>query len=280
MSAAGPELPPHLLAKRKRQIEEDPSNEERQPSGAKRSKSPPEVDKRPRVIGPAPPPAPLSERPSTAANPTPDSDESSSEDDDFGPSLPKSGSENTPPETHNLLTPTAPEPTSTTASKRDGWMLVPPKQDDLAARLDPSKQRARGFNTGKGAKGTTSGEPDNAMWTETPEQKLKRLQDAAMGVNRPSGGEVPKPDAAIARRKRQEAEEAARKIQEHAASTRGGSLMEKHTAATKVVEDDPSKRAFDREKDIGGTQVGKAQRKEMLNKAAGFSSKFAGGSFL
>jgi hypothetical protein len=46
------------------------------------------------------------------------------------------------------------------------------------------------------------------------------------------------------------------------------------------MDDDPSKRAFDREKDIGGMQIGRSQRKEMMNRAANFSSKFAGGKYL
>lgn len=46
------------------------------------------------------------------------------------------------------------------------------------------------------------------------------------------------------------------------------------------AEDDPSKRAFDREKDIGSGLLGRAERKDFLNKSAGFSSKFSGGSFL
>ena len=68
-------------------------------------------------------------------------------------------------------------------------MMMPPKQDDLAARLDPSKQRARGFNTGKGAKGANTLDDDNSMWNETPEQKQKRLQDEMMGISKkPSPG--------------------------------------------------------------------------------------------
>jgi len=59
---------------------------------------------------------------------------------------------------------------------------MPPKQDDLAARLDPSKQRARGFNTGKGAKGPSAHGDNNSIWNETPEQKQKRLQDEMMGI--------------------------------------------------------------------------------------------------
>jgi len=58
--------------------------------------------------------------------------------------------------------------------------------------------------------------------------------------------------------------------------------MDQHKqTAGPEAEDDPSKRAFDREKDMGsGMRIGHTQRKEMLNKAAGFTSKFSGGSYL
>lgn len=58
--------------------------------------------------------------------------------------------------------------------------------------------------------------------------------------------------------------------------------MDQHAGIKgKDVDDDPSKRAFDREKDMGsGMRIGHAQRKDLLNKAAGFSSKFSGGSYL
>lgn len=47
------------------------------------------------------------------------------------------------------------------------------------------------------------------------------------------------------------------------------------------VEDDPSKRAFDREKDMAsGKGISGSQKSEMLKKAGGFSSKFSGGSYL
>lgn len=63
---------------------------------------------------------------------------------------------------------------------------MPPKQDDLAARMDPSKQRARGFNTGKGAKGASSTGDDSSAWFETPEQKQKRLQEEILGLGKPA----------------------------------------------------------------------------------------------
>lgn len=63
---------------------------------------------------------------------------------------------------------------------------------------------------------------------------------------------------------------------------RGGSLYQAHQQSTpKEKEDDPSKRAFDREKDIaGGMKIGHAQKREMLNRAKDFGSRFSGGSYL
>lgn len=66
--------------------------------------------------------------------------------------------------------------------RRDEWMTMPPKQDDLAARLDPTKPRPRGFNTSKGANGPNAAAADGSAWHETPEQKQKRLADEMMGV--------------------------------------------------------------------------------------------------
>lgn len=87
MSAVGPELPPHLLAKRKRKQEEDVKDETATASGAKS----PDEGKRRRVIGPAMPPAPLDERPSKPAATQEDS--SDDDDDDFGPPLPTSAAD-------------------------------------------------------------------------------------------------------------------------------------------------------------------------------------------
>lgn len=59
--------------------------------------------------------------------------------------------------------------------------------------------------------------------------------------------------------------------------------MHEHSVRNKDSEtdDDPSKRVFDREKDMGsGMRIGHSQRQEMLKKASDFSSKFSGGSYL
>jgi hypothetical protein len=67
---------------------------------------------------------------------------------------------------------------------------MPPTEDGLASRMDPTKQRPRGFNTGKGAKSTVGGAVDNSTWHETSEQKQKRLQDEMMGIAKPNASTV------------------------------------------------------------------------------------------
>lgn len=60
-------------------------------------------------------------------------------------------------------------------------------------------------------------------------------------------------------------------------------MLEQHraTKGTEAEEDDPSKRAFDKEKDMSsGAQFSSAQKKEMLQKAGNFSGKFSGGTYL
>lgn len=91
-------------------------------------------------------------------------------------------------------------------------MMVPPKQDDLAARLDPTKQRARKFNTGKGAKGANAAAGENDLWSETPEQKRKRLEDEMLGISKPG---QPTAQASGRESSATRDEESARRIREH-----------------------------------------------------------------
>lgn len=94
-------------------------------------------------------------------------------------------------------------------------MLVPPTSDDWSSRVDPTKLRNRKFNTGKGSKAPPpkGREGDgNALWTETPEQKRKRLEDEVMGVKRPAqlGGEEKQDEW-----REKESQETARRIREY-----------------------------------------------------------------
>jgi type IV secretory pathway VirB10-like protein len=82
---AGPMMPEHLLAKRKREEEEESSAAAKAPAATEEKKT--------RISGPAPPPAPLDERPpGSPPRASVDSDadaDTSSDDDDFGPAPPK-----------------------------------------------------------------------------------------------------------------------------------------------------------------------------------------------
>jgi|SRR5579862_7197435 len=90
MSTSGPELPPHLLAKRKRKAEEEEaaraSSSTDSISNAPRPSTSDGAEKRRRVIGPTLPPAAIGERPTLAPNDG--GEEDSSSEDEIGPSLP------------------------------------------------------------------------------------------------------------------------------------------------------------------------------------------------
>ena len=289
MATAGPQLPSHLLAKRKRQDEAQEDISECPPSRSRSSSnaSDKSADKRRRIIGPSAPPAPLSEIPSA---PDPDSENSSSDDDDFGPSLPPAqGSLKHIEETHRQQT-LADEAAAQEAARkpaREEWMLAPPTHGELSARADPTKVRQRKFNTGKGSRAPIQkGEGDNALWTETPEQKRQRLEDEVLGVKKPAqmGPDIKKEAWKVA-----EAKETERKIREyHQRKKKFEQIDGESDGRTKAAakkekekEDDPSKRAFDKEKDLGvGPRIGHAQKREMLNRAKDFGSRFEGGSYL
>ena len=277
MAPLGPELPPHLV---KRKRSEEAHDTDTSPK-RQRSSSPPSRDtKVRRAIGPAAPPAPLSDQPSTPPEPNADSSDS---DDDFGPSLPPppgSKGQETERKRQKALAEAEAAREATKKPQREEWMLLPPKQDDWSARADPTKLKNRKFNTGKGAKAPAqSSGGENALWTETPEQKRQRLEDEVMGVKKPAQlGPEDKRD----RWKEEEARETERRIREYNEKNRGTSLYSEHkNAAPKEKEDDPSARAFDKEKDMGmGVKIGHAQKREMLNKAKDFGSRFEKGNYL
>lgn len=116
------------------------------------------------------------------------------------------------------------------------------------------------------------------IWTETPEQKLKRLQDEAMGISAHSNSAASQSET----RKSAKEEEHVRKLREKIEGTRGKSLVEQHQSkSVKEKEDDPSKRVFDYEKDMSlGTKISHKQKREMLDKAKGFGDRFSSGKYL
>ena len=79
-----------------------------------------------------------------------------------------------------------------------------------------------------------------------------------------------------------EDEETRRKIRAFVEKERGQSLVKDYSKGEKrEKEDDPSARAFDREKDMGSAvKIGHKKRREMMKKAEGFGDRFAGGKYL
>lgn len=300
MSSIGPQLPPHLQSyssKRKsppsestsppakrvaneNEIALDDSNSDdgygSKPSGAPAAQnankdeinldSESEDD-----MGPAPPPQPVS-----APTQPPEDDDSSSSEDDYGPSLP-SASNRAP--IGPSLPPSAAE--EDTAPKRDNWMLAPPPSGPLSVN-DPSKIAARSFSSKPSSRPK---EGASSIWTETPEEKLARLQASVLGKSDPNASATSHKSTS---QKSKDDEAKERRIKENFEAARGKSMVEearerRKTGGKAVDEegdDDPSKRAFDREKDmaIGGRFSGK-ERREMMESAKD-KSRFSKGTFL
>ncbi|KAI8965391.1 hypothetical protein F5Y11DRAFT_9049 [Daldinia sp. FL1419] len=250
-----------------------------------------------RVLGPAPPPAPLSERPLTSPNsnpnPGPDPENSDSDSDsDYGPALPTSTSHIQRQTAAAAARSAALEAAASAAPQRDDWMLAPPTASGYRAP-DPTKLKNRRFASGpRSASSAAPGNEISSIWTETPEQKRKRLENAVLG--RGDDGAQPKTtsggnggggkDAPLSK----EALERQERVRSYTEATRGRSLYEEHQASRQgrslradEEEDDPSKRAFDREKDMKlGGRIGTAQRRELLNRAADFGGRFEKGKYL
>ncbi len=275
MPPVGPELPPHL-SKRKRSIDDEDDKIPSPPTKIQAASPPKER----RVFGPAPPPAPLDERPPQPAD-APEDENSSDDDDDYGPSLPPAPGSNAADEAEVQLCAAeeaASERAKSTKPQREEWMLVPPTDSDWGSRVDPTKLKNRKFASGKGAKAPTEKSGVSAIWTETPEQKRQRLEDEVMGRKDPSASAQPKKP----RKDDAEAEATARRIAEYNEKNRSHSLFDEHKKAVpREKEDDPSKRGFDKEKDMGlGGRIGHVQKKDMLKRAGDFGSRFERGSYL
>ncbi|KAG9229571.1 hypothetical protein BJ875DRAFT_187081 [Amylocarpus encephaloides] len=237
-----------------------------------------------RVLGPAPPPAPLSEMPSKPAN----DDSSSDSEDDYGPSLPPArGSEAEAQCLHNLEVEREQEALAKSAPaqpQRDEWMLLPPGDSDWTSRVDPTKLKARKFASGKGSIAPPErGGGISAIWTETPDEKRRRLQDEVLGRAEVSLNSKPPTGGHGKAKESKEDSETATRIREYNERNRGESLVKKkeREGGDEMEEDDPSKREFDREKDMAlGGRMGHVAKRDLLAKSADFGSRFQKGSYL
>ena len=282
---AGPMLPP---AKNADELALDSSDDDDFGPSAPKVASPKEAptSSSRRVLGPAPPPAPLHERP---PKPKDDSCSDSSDEDDYGPSLPP------PPDYSAAAALSAQQEADlvrvaaaqeSTKSQRAEWMLVPPTSGDWTSRVDPTKLKNRKFASGKSGAAPAKGKGEagiSAIWTETPDEKRRRLEDEVLGRKEVSTSLTREANGNRDVRGDREDEEKERRIREYNEKVRGKSLVEewKEKKGAKEEEDDPSKRGFDREKDMAlGGRVGHVQKREMLSKAADFGSRFQKGSYL
>lgn len=269
MPDVSPQPPPHLAEKRTRSEDNLSDNDHASSSTI--------TTKRSRVVGPTLPPAPLAGRPShspdTEAKAESDGDDSTSEDDDdFGPALPTSTNTTKP-------VPTMPQAAPETAptAQRDDWMTMAPTNGDWSSRMDPTQLKARKFNTGKSAKQPQAANNASDAWHETPEQKQARLQRELMGMK----DKKARPDKVPKSAENEEDVATARRLKDYS-TARGPSLYQAHQQSKdKEEDDDPSARAFDREKDIaGGLQINATQRRDMLRKATDFGSRFSSAKYL
>ncbi|KAK3335981.1 hypothetical protein B0T19DRAFT_408120 [Cercophora scortea] len=173
-------------------------------------------------------------------------------------------------------------------------MVAPPEPTGYQAP-DPTKLKSRKFASGRSARTEKPGGGSgiSSIWTETPEEKLRRLTNAVLGREDPAasaGG--PAAPAKTAKDEKNRVDE--EWIRSYTEQTRGRSLVEEHEAARAAGkrlggkgkkgdedEDDPSKRAFDREKDMAiGGRLDNSKRRELLTRAADFGGRFQKGNYL
>jgi Protein of unknown function (DUF3752) len=277
----GPTLPPSLVDKAASQPRGESSAQ------AKRSTSPPSL-KRKRIAGPTLPPAPLDQRPLE-----PPSSDSDSSDDDYGPSLPTAGAAGAASydseEDDALLKQSQTEAEDSNKLERAEWMTLPPSASAASLQFDPSKHRARAFNSKPtGLSGRSKGQDGPAaQWMESPEERQKRLANEVLGISSAASGTSA--SSASEKKRKLRAEEDAETARRLSSKRRGeDSLMDSHVKKNrkdgKDDDDDPSKRSFNWEKDMNAAAsrgVGEKGRKDMVNKASSeFGGRFSGGGYL
>ena len=180
-------------------------------------------------------------------------------------------------------------------------MLAPPTSASARTAPDPTKLKSRKFASGRSAASSSGGGNGgiSSIWTETPEQKLQRLSNAVLGREDPSsaagaGAAATAAATTITNGGSGKTQDEAR-VRAYVEQTRGRSLVEEHAAArasgkrgaatkggkAQEEDDDPSKRAFDKEKDMAlGGRINNTKRRELLNKAADFGGRFQTGKYL
>ncbi|ODH13390.1 hypothetical protein ACO22_07305 [Paracoccidioides brasiliensis] len=264
MASAGSQRPLSPGEKRKRDEDSD-INDRPQHVVKALSNDTDDRNKKQRVIGPTMPPSIVEDKSTSCSD--------NESDDNYGPPLPPTHTDTTQQTCKEeiQLNSTSEESQPT---RRDDWMLHPPEHGDWSSRVDPTKIRNRKFNMGRSATAKPSLSGVAGTWTETADEKRKRLEAEVMGIKAPASsnvtgrsGEASEYDAAMSKR-----------VQEYNEKKRGETLYAQHQSRpSKEEEDDPSARPFDKDKDIRGpTRINHAQRRELLNRSSDFNTRFSG----
>ncbi|KAG4306144.1 hypothetical protein PORY_000132 [Pneumocystis oryctolagi] len=162
-------------------------------------------------------------------------------------------------------------PITTQEKKRDNWMVVPPSYMDLNSRVS-SNLKARSFSTGKSAQLSNFNIQNTNLWTESYEDKQKRLKQEAIGVDESmcKNNKAKKELSTIFNMKKQKTN----------SEVKHPSLYEMHLKLNKEHIDDPSKRMFDREKDILGENCMSFSKRQKILNFSKDMSRFSSGSYL
>jgi hypothetical protein len=110
--------------------------------------------------------------------------------------------------------------------KREAWMTVPPTALDGMAHQDPTKITKRGFNQNgrRGAGAEKATEEGRSLWTETPEERAKRIDEEVMGKRkRIENASKQETDSQRQERKKREARDAHMRAQTDAYNVSGHS---------------------------------------------------------
>lgn len=210
---AGPSLPPHL--RQAPQATEDSEDDDDDYTPA----LPPGMPAR--TQGPALPPHLANRR----RSPSPEADDQSDDDSDVGP-LPAPSTGPAPAlsaaEEFRLREQRKQEEEEEERRlagqkpKREAWMTVPPSALDALAHRDPTKITKTGFNQNsrRGAGTSKASEDGLSLWTETPEERAKRVDEEVMGKRkRVENAGKQETDAERQERKKREARNAEMRAQ-------------------------------------------------------------------
>ncbi|TEB30649.1 hypothetical protein FA13DRAFT_1630254 [Coprinellus micaceus] len=276
----GPSIPAHLLQSTWKNREEDESV---MPPPAARPRQVPEAgpSSSRRVVGPTLPNYGPTYNPNTYGN-VEDEDDS---DEDVGPKpLPagmKHEESNAVKEFLEREERMRKAREEKSAPKREEWMLVPPSSSDLLGNLDPTKLK-KGRQFAKSSQ-SSSGPSDMSLWTETPAERQKRLEDEVMGRKRRAadtakGGAAEDPEKK--RRKKEEAQ-IKREVDEYNKKLRGPSLIDQHAKTTDGKKDDsegpPIIWDHSRDMAIGGRLMDDDKRNAMVRESKGLGDRFSSG---